>query len=103
MHVGATAICPHAGQITATTTNTRVFVNHQPVVTQNDIFTILGCTLPPPPPPCILTKWLVPSTRLLVNGQPVVLQDSIGMCQSADQSPQGPPNVISTQIRVKGV
>jgi hypothetical protein len=105
MHVGASAICPHGGQISAITTNTRVFVDHQPVVTQNDFFTVLGCTfsLPSGPHPCILTKWIVPSTRLLVNGRPVVLQNSIGMCQSADQSPQGPPNVISTQTRVKGV
>lgn len=100
MQVGANAMCPHGGQISSITTNTRVFVNRQPAVTQVDTFPIIGCTFPSHP--CILSKWHLPATRILVNGKPAILQDSQGICYSADQSPQGPPNIISTQIRARG-
>lgn len=105
LHVGASAICPHAGQISAITTNTRVLVSGQPVVTQPDTFTVVGCPFSTPagPHPCVITKWIVPATRVLVNRKPVILQNSVGICQSADQAPQGPPSVIATQVRVKGV
>lgn len=105
LHVGAAIICPHGGQVSAITANSRVFVGRQPVVTQSDMFPVVGCpfTTPIGAHPCVVTKWLVPATRVLVNGQPVILQDSTGICQSADQTPQGPPNVIVTQVRVKGV
>jgi hypothetical protein len=105
MHIGASAICPHGGQISSITTNTRVLVNRRPVVTQTDTFTIIGCTFPPSgtPHPCVMSKWHIPATRILVSGKPAILQDSQGMCYSADQSPQGPPIVISTQIRARGV
>lgn len=105
VHVGATMICPHAGQISAITTNTRVFVGKQPVVTQSDIFSIAGCVfnISGTPHPCVITKWLAPALRVLINGKPAILQNSTGLCQSADQTPQGVPNVIATQVRVSGV
>ena len=105
VHVGATAICPHAGQVTFTTTNARVLVSGQPAVTQPDLFTIAGCpfTVPgPKPQPCVTGRWIVPATRVLVNGQPAILLTSTGLCQSAEQIPQGPPTVIATQTRVGG-
>ena len=105
LHVGAAINCPHGGQVSVITLNNRVFVDKKPVATQSDSFLIAGCPFPGPaaPHPCIVVKWLVPATRVLVNGQPVILKNSIGVCQSMDQTPQGPPNVITTQIRVKGV
>lgn len=106
LHVGATIMCPHGGQVSLITSNTQVFVDKKPVATQNDAFLVAGCPFPGPslpPHPCVVVRWLVPATRVLVNGQPVVLRDSTGICQSADQTPQGPPNVIVTQIRVKGI
>lgn len=110
LHVGATGLCPHAGQITFSTANTRVFVGGQPVVTQADLFTIAGCLFQVPvvvgtkPQPCITGRWVAASTRVLVNGQPAVLQASTGLCQSAEQIPQGPPTVTATQkTRVSGI
>jgi hypothetical protein len=41
-HVGATAICPHAGQITTISTNARVLVNGMPVATMGDTFLVSG-------------------------------------------------------------
>jgi hypothetical protein len=105
-HVGATAICPHGGQVTTIPTNTRVLVGGQPVAVVADTFPVAGCafTVPgPKPQPCVLVKWLVPATRVFVNGQPVILQTSTGIAQSAEQIPQGPPTVVATQPRVTGI
>ncbi len=104
-HVGAAAICPHAGQIQVISTNTRVMVNGLPVATMGDTYVVAGCsfTIPPgKPQPCVKVQWLVPATRVLVNGQPAILQTSTGLCQSAEQIPQGPPTVVATQPRVIG-
>ena len=95
VHVGANIICPHAGQVNATTSNTRVYVLTQPVVTEADLFTISGCGQTPNP--CVIVNWTVPSLRISVNGRHVILKNSEGMCQ-----PGGPPNIVMTQIRVRG-
>jgi hypothetical protein len=106
-HVGATAICTHAGPVTTVSTNFRVLVNGLPVATLADTFLVTGCvfTLPGPPPkpqPCVKIQWLMPALRVLVNGQPVILQTSTGLCQSAEQIPQGAPTVLVAQPRVIG-
>lgn len=104
-HVGATAMCPHAGQVQVISSNTRVMVNGMPVATLGDTYVVAGCpfTVPPgKPQPCIKVQWLVPATRVFVNGQPAILQTSTGLCQSAEQIPQGPPVVTATQPRVIG-
>ena len=103
-HVGAAAICPHAGQVTTISTNSRVLVSGQPVATLSDIYQIAGCafTVGTKPQPCLSVRWLAPATRVLVNGQPAILQTSSGICQSAEQIPQGPPTVVATQPRVTG-
>ncbi|HZF09062.1 MAG TPA: PAAR-like protein [Thermoanaerobaculia bacterium] len=104
-HVGAQAICPHGGQVTTTSSNTRVMVSNQAVATSADVSTIAGCpfTTPvPKPQPCIKVQWLTPATRVMINHQPALLQTSSALCQSAEQIPQGPPTVISGQMRVKG-
>jgi hypothetical protein len=104
-HVGATAICPHGGQVTVTSSNTRVLVGGQPVATMADTCTVAGCafTVPPgKPQPCVRVQWLVPAARVLVLGQPALLQTSTGLCLSAEQIPQGPPSVVATQPRAVG-
>jgi len=105
-HVGATAICPHGGQVQTISTNTRVLVNGMQAATMGDVFLVAGCafTVPPgKPQPCIKVLWLVPSARILINGQPAILQTSTGLCQSPEQIPQGPPTIIVTQPRVAGM
>jgi hypothetical protein len=103
VHVGASVTCPHGGQVSAITTNTKVFVGGQPVVTQSDTFLVAGCPFAPVvPQPCIKVQWVVPATRVTVNGQPAILFDSVGLCLNPEQAPQGPPVVVSTQTRVKG-
>lgn len=102
-HVGATAICPHGGQVQTISTNTRVLVNGMPVATMADTSMVAGCAfqLPgPTPSPCVKVQWLVPAARVKVMGQPVLLQTSQNLCLAATQAPQGPATVIVNQPRV---
>ena len=105
LHVGAMVQCPHVAPVTAITSNTRVLVSGQPVVTIGDTFLVTGCVfmVGPKPQPCVRVQWIVPANRVLVNGQPVLLQTSVGLAMSAEQIPQGPPIVVATQMRVGGL
>ena len=107
-HVGLTAMCPHGGQVSVVSTNTRVKVMGQYVAVMGDTYTIAGCPFqipgtPPKPQPCIKVQWIVPAMRVKVMGKQVLLKSSTGLCLSAEQIPQGPPNIVMTQMRVKGV
>ena len=104
-HVGASAICPHGGQVTTISSNTRVLVSGMQVATMADTSIVAGCvfTVPgPKPQPCVKVQWIVPAARILINGQPALLQISTGICQSVEQIPAGPPSILMTQIRVVG-
>src|SRR3954447_23971819 len=102
-HVGATAICPHGGQVQTISSNARVLVNAMPAATIADTSLVAGCvfTAPgPKPQPCVRVQWLAPAARVLVMGQPVLLQTSANICFSADQIPAGPASVLVNQPRV---
>jgi uncharacterized Zn-binding protein involved in type VI secretion len=106
VHVGATAACPHQGQVSVVSSNTRVLLNGQPAATLADTYPIAGCTFtvpPSKPQPCLTVRWLAPATRVLINGQPAILQASSGLCLTAEQIPQGPPTVTVVQARVSGL
>ena len=102
-------MCPHAGQVSVISANSRVMVGGQPVATMSDTYTVAGCIFQIPfgvgtkPQPCVTVQWLEPALRVRVNGQPVILNGSLGLCQSIEQIPQGPPLVTTTQMRVKGL
>lgn len=104
----STILCFHGGPVSIITSNQRVKVNGQPVVTMNDTYTVSGCpfTIPPPvgpkPQPCVRLQWVVAAQRVRVSGQPVLLMNSSGICLSAEQIPQGLPNIVVTQVRVRG-
>lgn len=101
LHQGATVVCTHAGQAQPSMVNPRVKVGGQPIVTQDAIYTITGCTMPPPTAgngPCVTAQWITAATRVRAGGIPVLLQDSQAIC-----TPTGTPlNVVLTQVRVKG-
>ncbi len=102
VHLGATVMCTHTGQGTPTATDNRVLLLGQPLVVQNCVHIITGCTLPPPPSangPCISGTWTTAATRVKASGVPVLLSDSIGIC-----TPTGLPlQVVMTQTRVKAI
>jgi len=104
-HVGAQAICPHGGQISTASSNTRVKVGGQFVATSADTSTIAGCPFSIPgsgPHPCVKVQWMVPAVRVKINQQAALLQTSTALCLAPDQVPQGPPQVTVVQMRVKG-
>ena len=105
-HVGAVAMCPHGGQVTTISSNTRVLVTGMPVATLADTFLVAGCafTLPPPKPqPCVRVQWIVAAARVLVNGTPPITQASTGLALSVEGIPGGPPLVVQTQPRVSAL
>jgi hypothetical protein len=103
--VNSTLMCSHAGQFSIITSNSKVKLDGQPAVTQQDTCTISGCPfmVSLAPHPCVLAKWLVVATRVKIGSNFAVLKDSTALCQAADQAPQGPPNIVVTQMKVKGI
>lgn len=100
LHVGATALCMHAGQAQPTTPNPRVLVSGQPTVTLLSPYVIAGCVLPPPAGggngPCVTAKFVSGATKVFSNGVPLLLLDSQAVCV-----PTGTPLIITaTQTRV---
>ncbi len=102
LHMGATVLCAHAGQAQPVTTDPRVKVSSQAVVTQPTTYTIAGCTLPPPNVsngPCVTAQWVTAAMRVRASQVPLLLQDSQAIC-----TPTGTPlNIVVTQLRVKGI
>jgi hypothetical protein len=101
-HVGATAICPHGGQVTELPAAPRVLVGGMPVATLADTYLVAGCVfnVSGKPQPCVRVQWLVPAARVLANGAPLLVQTSTGLCLSPEQIPNGPPMILATQPRV---
>jgi len=102
LQMGATVLCMHGGQATATAPMPRVKVGGQPVTTQAAPWTVAGCpfTVPPGSPlPCVTAQWVTAALRVKAGGMPVLLQDSQAVCV-----PNGTGvNVVMAQVRVKGM
>ena len=105
LQIGATAMCPHGGQVSGIPSNPRVLVGGQSVAVLADQFLVAGCAfnISGAPHPCVRVQWTVPATRVLVMGQPALLQTSVGLCLAPDQAPQGPAIVAVNQPRVVGM
>lgn len=101
LHLGATVLCAHSGQATPITSNPRVKVGGQAVVTQSVSYSVAGCTMPSPTAgngPCLTGQWITGATRVRAGGEPLLLSSNQSTCV-----PTGTPlNVISTQTRVRG-
>ena len=94
--------CPHGAPVLITPTNPRASAMGAPLVTANDVFTVVGCpfqlpTTPPTPSPCVTVQWVVTDLRM---GAPTLSQSSVGLCLSVAQAPQGPVLIQSTQPKV---
>jgi hypothetical protein len=102
----STVLCPHAGTVNLSTSNSSVKAGGNPVLLATDQHTVSGCpfTVPgPKPQPCVLVRWSAAATQTKVNGIGVLLQSSVGLCYSAEQIPQGPAVVANTQSQAKGI
>jgi len=101
-HVGAVAMCPHGGQVTTISADTRVLASGMQVALATDQFMVAGCVFTLPsgtPQPCVTVQWTAPTARTLVTGQPAVTALSTGICIAANGVPNGPATVVSTQTR----
>jgi uncharacterized Zn-binding protein involved in type VI secretion len=104
--LGSSAICPHGGQVSVVTSNTRVLLNGQPVATMKDTFPVAGCTFSvpgPKPQPCVRVQWIAAATRVLVMGSPPITLTATGLALSVEGIPGGPPTVIRTQLKVSAI
>ena len=100
IHLGATAICAHAGQAVPVSPNPRVLVSGQPITQLTTPYTVAGCTLPPSAGgPCATAQFVTGATRVTAGGVPVLLQTSTSVC-----APTGTPlTVVVAQPRVTGM
>jgi hypothetical protein len=102
----ASYMCPHGGQVTVITANTRVKAEGARYLLRvTDTFLVAGCAfnVSGVPSPCIRVMWLNQSIRVKVMGSPVLLESSIGLCQNAAGVPQGPVVVMGPQNRAKAL
>ena len=101
LNVGATVSCSHSGSATPQSSNSRVSICGQNIVTINDVYSITGCAMPPPNAgngPCATATWWAGAARVKAGGQPVLLFDSSATC-----APTATPlQVLQTQTRVRG-
>jgi hypothetical protein len=101
LHAGATVLCMHGGQASATAPDVRVKAGGQQVATQAAPWTVAGCpfTPGPSPVPCVTAQWVTASLRVKAGGLPLLLSDSQAVCV-----PNGTGvNVVMTQMRVKAM
>ena len=99
LHVGATVLCAHGGQVQPTAPNPRVTVSGQPTVTLPAPWMVGACTLPPNAGgPCVTAQFVTAAVRVTSNGQPLLLFDSQAVC-----APTGTPVLVTvTQTRATG-
>lgn len=107
LHVGMTAMCPHAASVQATPSQVRVKLGGQIAHVQSDMGMVSGCPwqipgAPPVPDPCLKVQWLMGSLRIKMGGQPALLKSNPSLCTSVTQIPAGPAQITVTQVRVKG-
>jgi hypothetical protein len=97
--VGAVAMCPHGGQVTTISSDTRVLAGGAPVALVTDQFMVAGCAfvVGSVPQPCVMVQWSAPTVETLINGQPAVTALSVGLCIAANGAPNGPAIVGCTQ------
>jgi hypothetical protein len=75
VQLGATILCAHAGQATATAPFPRVLLSGQPTVTLATPYVIAGCGLTGSgTPPCVTGQWVAGAVRVLAGGTPVAVQ-----------------------------
>jgi hypothetical protein len=105
LDTGCTIQCPHGGQATLTTANSKVQVGGNYALLATDMLTISGCTFTVPPGtpmPCLTIQWSAPATKVMVTKQPVLLDSSVGLCINAAGAPQGTATVSGPQTKVSG-
>jgi hypothetical protein len=97
--VGGAVMCPHGGQVTIISSDTRVLAGGTPVALVTDQFMVAGCpfVVGTVPQPCIKVQWTTPTVETLINGQRAITAASVAICIAANGAPNGAPIIVSTQ------
>ena len=97
-------MCPHGGQATLFTSNTRVSVDGAPALLVSDIHPVAGCpfTVGPKYSPCVRIEWSAGAARVNIGGTPVLVQTSLGRCLNAEGAVQGVAVIVNSQIKASG-
>lgn len=94
---GATVLCAHGGQATATVPSPAITLDGMPAIALSAPWMVAGCPLVPPPvPPCVTAQWVVGTTRVTSYGQPLVI-DAGAALTAPSAAPLLP---VVTQVRV---
>lgn len=101
LHVGATVICKHLAPAQPMQPNPRVKVAGQLVTTMASAYVVSGCpnTVGIVPFPCLFPLWVTTAARIRASSTPVLLADSQAVCLPT----MGGVDIVSTQVRVKGI
>jgi hypothetical protein len=93
---GGTVQCPHGGQATLNTANTKVSTMAGKVLLESDIHTVAGCPfmIGNKPSPCLRIEWKAGATKAKANQTGVLVESSMGLCYSPEGAPQGPATVV---------
>ena len=97
-------MCPHGGQVNATTMNTRTKAGGDYMLRSSDVFLIAGCpfVIGLVPHPCVRVQWVVPSETTQVMSDFALTEESVGLCLGPDGAPQGTVLINFTQPQVSG-
>jgi hypothetical protein len=93
---GSTVQCPHGGQATLSTGNSKVSTTAGKVLLESDIHTVAGCAfmIGTKPSPCLRIEWTGGAAKSKVNQTGVLVESSIGLCYSPEGAPQGPATIV---------
>jgi hypothetical protein len=103
--IASTVMCPHGGQASFVSANTKVTAGGAAILLQSDTSIITGCpfTVGPKYQPCLTIQWSAGTTKGGPTGAPALIQTSIGLCKSAEGIPQGVAIIANTQPKASGV
>ncbi|MEO8597309.1 MAG: hypothetical protein ABI759_28580 [Candidatus Solibacter sp.] len=105
LNASSMLMCPHGGQVSIVTSNTRTKGGGDFLVRASDTFTISGCpfVVGSTAHPCVMVNWVQPAARSKAMQNPTLTESSIGLCVAADQAVQGTVMVVNTQRKVTGI
>lgn len=104
LNMSSVMMCPHGGQVSVVTENTRVQAGGGFAVGATDTYLIAGCpfVLGIIPSPCVMVQWVIASATTQVMGEFVLTEVSVGLCIASTGAPQGPVLIVETQPLVSG-
>ncbi len=101
LNTASAIMCPHGGQATLFTSNTRVFADGSQVLLESDIHPVVGCpfTVGTKYSPCVRIQRSAGANKATVTSTPVLVQSSIGSCKNGEGAVQGVAVIVNTQIK----